>query len=84
MGRYFKIVDKRVPGKHRISYVEAPVGSQILFCEIDKLVGEKKTWFGVPHSIEVDGWGEMTTPGEMYQDDQFTVECITEADYLDR
>lgn len=80
MARYFKITDKTGP-KPRTKYVDAPVGSQLLFCEIDEIVGPAVNSFGFPHCLEVDGWGEFACIGETYEEDAFDVECITEEEY---
>ena len=65
-----------------MSYVDAPVRSQILFCEIDEMVGMlENPSNGIPHALEVDGWGEDAYYGEIYEADEFTVECITEEEY---
>lgn len=82
MGRYFKIIDKTKP-RHRTIYVDAPIGSQLLFAEIDEIVGGKVNPFGFPHCLEVDGWGEFACPGDIYEEEDgaFIVECITEEEY---
>lgn len=81
MGRYFKITDLR-QGKRRDRYVEAPYGSQMLFSEIDEMVGNLPNPSNdIPHSLEVDGWGELACEGEKYYADEFEVECLTEEEY---
>ena len=81
MARYFYIKDN-VHNREKV--VDAPPRSQILFDEIDAIVGDKQTWFGIPYAIEVDSWGEdCCCEGDIYQDEdeQFLVECITEEEY---
>lgn len=80
MGRYFKIIDKSHNNRRYV--VKAPVGSQLLFCEIEELVGMLPCpENGIPHALEVDGWGEMACEGDIYEADEFDVECITEEEY---
>lgn len=80
MARYFYIYDNL---HHREFVVEADPRSQILFSEIDDIVGDKKTWYDIPVSIEVDGWGEDACIGDRWEDDDddFFVEAITEEEY---
>ncbi len=80
MARYFYIKDNI---HHREKVVDAPCGSQLLFCEIEEIVGMKKTWFDIPYALEVDGWGELAAIGETYEpdEDEFLVEAISEEEY---
>lgn len=79
MGRYFKIINK---GKNRRTVVDAPWGSQVLFAEIEDIVGmEPNPANDIPHALEVDGWGEMACEGDTYEADEFDVECITKEEY---
>lgn len=81
MGRYFKIIDKRRTDGH-IRIVDAPSGSQLLFCEIEELVGMLPNPInGIPHALEVDGWGELACIDEVYESAEFVVHCISEEDY---
>ena len=80
MGRYFKIIDKIRTDGH-VSIVDAPAGSQVLYDEIDAIVGDQWTWYGIPYSIEVDSWGELADPGEIYECDHFVVICLSEEEY---
>ena len=80
MARYFSIKDN----VHKREFlVDAPYGSQRLYCEIENIVGMKKTWFGVPYAIEVDGWGEDAWDGDTFEpdDDEFLVTAITREEY---
>lgn len=36
---------------------------------------------GIPHALEVDGWGEMACEGDTYVAKEFDVECISEEEY---
>lgn len=79
MGRYFKIINKK---KNRRTVVDAPWGSQVLFAEIEDIVGmEPNPANDIPHALEVDGWGELACIGETYDADEFNVECITKEEY---
>lgn len=79
MGHYFKIINK---GKNRRTVVDAPAGSQVLYSEIESIVGMLPCpENGIPHALEVDGWGEMACEGDTYKADEFDVECITEEEY---
>lgn len=79
MGRYFKIINKI---HNRRQVVDAPPRSQLLFCEIEDIVGmEPNPANDIPHALEVDGWGEMTCEGDIYEADEFDVECITKEEY---
>lgn len=82
MARYFKIKDNT----HKREFcVDAPAGSQLLFCEIEEIVGMKKTWYDIPYALEVDGWGELAAIGETFEsdDDEFIVEAISDEEYYD-
>lgn len=79
MGRYFKIINKT---KNRRTVVDAPVGSQVLFSEIENIVGmDPNPANDIPHALEVDGWGELACVGETYEAEKFDVECISEDEY---
>ena len=79
MGHYFKIINKK---KNRRTVVDAPAGSQVLYSEIEDIVGMLPCpENGIPHALEVDGWGEMACEGDTYKADEFDVECITEEEY---
>lgn len=79
MGHYFKIINKK---KNRRTVVDAPAGSQVLYSEIEEMVGMLPCPAnGIPHALEVDGWGEMACEGDTYEADEFDVECITEEEY---
>ena len=79
MGHYFKIINKK---KNRRMVVDAPAGSQVLYSEIEEIVGMLPSpENGIPHALEVDGWGEMACEGDTYVADEFDVECITEEEY---
>lgn len=80
MGRYFKIINKTNNDCH---VVDAPAGSQVLYYQIDDIVGEDKPnpVNDIPHALEVDGWGELACIGETYEAKEFTIECITEEEY---
>lgn len=80
MGHYFKIINKSNNDFH---VVDAPAGSQVLYYEIEDIVGEEKPnpVSNIPHAIEADGWGELACIGETYEAEEFTVECITEDEY---
>jgi hypothetical protein len=79
MARYFYIRDD-VYIRERV--VDAPEGSQVLYEAITEIVGEKRNpCNGIPYALEVDGWGELATVGELYETPEFLVECITEEEY---
>lgn len=79
MGRYFKIINKT---KNRRTVVDAPAGSQVLFSEIENIVGmDPNPANDIPHALEVDGWGELAWIGETYEAEKFDVECISEDEY---
>lgn len=79
MGRYFKIINKT---KKRRTVVDAPAGSQVLYSEIEEIVGMLPSpENGIPHALEVDGWGEMACEGDTYVAKEFDVECISEEEY---
>lgn len=80
MASYFRIKDNI----HKREFVLfAPAGSQLLFCEIEEIVGMKNTWYDIPYALEVDGWGEFAAIGETFEadDDEFIVEAISDEDY---
>lgn len=75
MATYFLIKDKQRKIKKA---VKAPAGSQILYEEIEKLVGDLPCPVnGIPFSMEVDGWGELACIGERYDTDAFEVVCLS-------
>ena len=79
MGRYFKIINKNHNRRH---VVDAPPGRQLLFYEIEDIVGmESNPANDIPHALEVNGWGELACIGETYDADDFNVECITKEEY---
>ena len=79
MGRYFKIINKT---KNRRTVVYAPAGSQVLYSKIEEMVGMLPSpENGIPHALEVDGWGEMAYEGDTYVADEFDVKCISEKEY---
>lgn len=82
MASFFYIQDK-IHGREKV--VRAEPGSQLLYCEIEEIVGLKECWFGVPYAIEVDGWGELACVGETYEpdDDEFLVEAISSEEYYE-
>lgn len=41
-----------------------------------EMVGESYTINGIPAFIEVEGWAELACVGEVFLDDNFTVEVI--------
>lgn len=80
MASYFRIKDNI---NKREFVLRAPAGSQLLFCEIEEIVGMKNTWYDIPYALEVDGWGELATIGETFEadDGEFIVEAISDEDY---
>lgn len=79
MGQYFYIRDD-VYIRERV--VKAPMGSQVLYEAITEIVGHTRCpGNGIPYAIEVDGWGELATIGEVYETPEFLVECISEEEY---
>lgn len=78
---YFRIKDKI----HNFEFdVKAPPGRQVLYTEIENIVGQQKCPVnGIPFAIEVDGWGELAAIGEEYETDDFCVKCIDWMDYND-
>lgn len=49
MGRYFKIINKP---KNRRTVVDAPTGSQVLYSEIEEIVGMLPSpENGIPHAL---------------------------------
>lgn len=84
MARYFRISDLRNGRSIRWDVVDAPVGSQVLFCEIENRVGMKLCPINnIPYALEVDGWGELACVGETYETDDFEVEAISYEEYYD-
>lgn len=82
MGRYFKITDKL--RHNRITVIDAPAGSQLLFAEIESICGMTPSPANdIPHALEADGWGEMAWIGQIYEADEFEIECIDEEEYKD-
>ena len=81
MGRYFKVIDKnRKDG--RVDIVDAPAGSQVIYDMIDEIVEDKPAaGTGIPLSIEVDSWAEIACEGEIYETEDFVVECLSEEEY---
>lgn len=81
---YFKIIDKnRTDGF--VNIVKAPRGGQVMFCEIEDIVGMKlHPLTDVPYAMEVDGWADDDAfPGDIYETEDFVVECLTEDEYLE-
>lgn len=78
MATYFYIRDNILI---REKVVKAPAGSQILYDVIEELVGDKLAENGIPYAIEVDGWGELASIGELYETAEFLVEAISEEEY---
>lgn len=80
MASYFYIQDN-IHGTEKV--VKAPMGSQILYDEIEAIVGLKECWNGIMYAIEVDGWGELACVGELFEakDNEFIVEAISEDEY---
>ena len=80
MATYFYIQDN-IHGVEKV--VKAPAGSQILYDEIESIVGMKKCWNEILYAIEVDGWGELACIGELFEakEGEFLVEAISEEEY---
>ncbi|MBO7509961.1 MAG: hypothetical protein J6T35_02150 [Bacteroidales bacterium] len=78
MATYFYIRDNVLI---REKVVKAPAGSQILYDVINEVVGDKKAENGIPYAIEVDGWGELASIGELYETAEFLVEAISEEEF---
>lgn len=80
MATYFYIRDN-VLIRERV--VKAPAGSQILYDAIEEVVGDAVANNGIPYAVEVDGWGELASIGELYEDPEgeFFVEAISEEEY---
>lgn len=79
MATYFLIKDKQ---RKKKKAVKAPAGSQILYEEIEKLVGDLPCPVnGIPFSMEVDGWGELARIGERYETDAFEVVCLSDKEF---
>lgn len=84
MASYFRISDLRNGRSIRWDVVNAPVGSQILYCEIEHRVGMKQCPSNcIPYALEVDGWGELACVGETYETDDFSVEAISYEEYFE-
>ena len=83
MATYFKIIDKnRTDGF--VNIVRAPFGSQVLFAEIEDIVGMKPCPANdIPYALEVDGWGELACEGEIYETEDFVVVALPYEDYRD-
>ena len=79
---YFKVIDKNRKDGF-VDIIKAPRGSQIMFDTIDEIVGMKPhPLTEVPYAMEVDGWADDdASPGEVYETEDFVVECITEEEY---
>lgn len=76
---YFKITDKVGGG---VFFLKHDNGSQNLYYEIDEMFGDLlNPGNNIPHSLEVDGWGDLACIGETYVADEFEVECITEEEF---
>lgn len=80
---YFRITPKAHRGMEYV--VKAPRGSQIMYDEIERIVGEKPHPLnGIPFAMEVDGWADdLAYPGcAPYETEDFIVECITDFEYF--
>ncbi len=77
---HFKITDKV---HNKVRYVEHHNGSQLLYCEIEEIVGMlPNPCNDIPYALEVDGWGDdQACIGDTYEADEFEVECITEEEF---
>lgn len=64
-------------------YVKHFNGDQMMFEEIQALVGDAPARNDYPLCLELDGWADdMAAPGDTYETDYgFTVECISEEEY---
>ena len=81
MGKFFKLINK-TGSRPQTKYIRAPYGSQILFCEVDEIVGLLPNPSNeIPHCLEADGWGEEAVEGDTYYADEFEIECISEEEY---
>lgn len=85
MGRYFKVIDKgRTDG--RIDYIDnggrsGYAGSE-MYDAIEGVVDDMVCpSSGVPYPIEVDGWCDLASEGEIYETSNFVVECLSEEEY---
>lgn len=76
---FFRI--KTTAGK--TTYVNHEPGSQAVYDEIDRIVGEKPhPVTGVPQSIEFDGWADdQAYIGDVRETEDYTIECISEEEY---
>lgn len=83
MGTYFKLIDKRRTDG-RVDIIKAPAGSQRLFAEIEEMVDMKPCPANdIPYALEVDGWGELACEGEIYETEDFVVECLSYKEYFE-
>lgn len=84
MGHYFRVIDKNRSDGH-IEYVDNY--SRItdgIYEIIEEIVGDKECpCNGIPYKIEVDGWADIATIGEIYETRDFVVECLSEEDYYE-
>lgn len=85
MGYYRIVFDGgKWNGKSRSPiYVKHWNGSQLLFCEVNELIGDKTNMWGYPLCLEIDGWGDdQACVGDVYETDEgFNVECISEEEF---
>ena len=80
---HFKIIDKNRKDGF-VNIVDAPFGSQVLFAEIEDIVGMKECpCNGIPYALEVDGWGELCSYGEVYETEDFVVVCLSPSEYYE-
>lgn len=78
----FKLIDKsRKDGF--VDIFKAPRGSQIMFDKIEDIVGMKLCPLTeVPYAIELDSWADdIAFPGDIYETEDFVVECLSEEEY---
>jgi hypothetical protein len=81
---YFKLIDKtRKDGW--VDIFMAPRGSQIMYNKIEDIVGMKPhPLTDVPYALELDGWADDDAfPGDVYETEDFVVECLSEEEYLE-
>ena len=77
---YFKIIDKT----RKDGFVNTVSGASALFDEIEDIVGMKECpCNGIPYALEVEGWGELCAIGEIYETEDFVVECLTLEEWLE-
>ena len=70
MGAYFRIIDKHDPsGRSYYSSLDS------LFEDIEGLVGERLHKNGIPIAIEVEGWAELATYEEIWENEDIVVLC---------